>query len=409
MGAVKAAGRSSPEPATLTQEDHQQRVIQAISWYGIIISCTYAFLYVLLEFHLFGLTTFGFAVFYVVVFVLSDRTRFPVRTLGISFMFVVLMHTTSLGTLFISPTTGLHLWGIIVPFFCIITVSARDWIWSTLFSTAACGVLCFLEWNKETYIPPLGVEVMEELVPWVRTFTVLTIVLFVAGIFWLYHRNLSKAREDLQQSFDRSELLLLNILPASIASRLKEETRVIADDISEASVLFCDLVGFTPIASEQTALETVKMLNGVFVAFDEATAARGLEKIKTIGDAYMVASGVPNARAGHAIELMHLAIEFLEILEEYNATEGYDLSLRIGINCGPLTAGVIGKHKFSYDLWGDTVNVASRMESSGIPGRIQVTEAVVNATGSAFSFEPRESVTIKGKGQMKTFLLGVGS
>ena len=240
---------------------------------------------------------------------------------------------------------------------------------------------------------------------WLRASTLLGIVLFVTGISWISRRKLESAHEALQNSYERSESLLLNILPASIAERLKAQAGVIADDIPEASVLFCDLVGFTELAAGQTASQTVEMLNGVFVAFDEAIASRGLEKIKAIGDAYMVASGVPGPRPDHATEMVHLARDFFDILDRFNAERGLALSLRVGISCGPLTAGIIGKHKFAYDIWGDTVNVASRMESTGVAGRVQVTEAFVTATRGAFRFEPREEVTIKGKGAMKTYLL----
>ena len=147
------------------------------------------------------------------------------------------------------------------------------------------------------------------------------------------------------------------------------------------------------------------MLHDIFSAFDEATTARGLEKIKTIGDAYMVASGVPTERGDHEAQLIYLGMDMLQILELYNKKSGLNLKLRIGINSGPVTAGVIGTHKFSYDLWGDTVNVASRMESSGIPDRIQVTKSVVEATGDLFTYEARETLTIKGKGTMEAFLL----
>ncbi len=147
------------------------------------------------------------------------------------------------------------------------------------------------------------------------------------------------------------------------------------------------------------------MLNGVFVEFDEAIEARGLEKIKTIGDAYMVASGVPKAREDHAIEMIHLAQELFRIIKNFNEHNNYNLSLRIGINSGPVTAGVIGTRKFSYDLWGDTVNVASRMESSGIPNHIHVSQSVVEAAKNVFTFEKRELLTIKGKGEMQTYLL----
>lgn len=147
------------------------------------------------------------------------------------------------------------------------------------------------------------------------------------------------------------------------------------------------------------------MLNAIFTAFDAAVVAHGLEKIKTIGDSYMVASGLPTPRPDHAPQLLRFAVTMLGLLERHNARTGDGLELRIGVHSGPLTAGVIGSRKFTYDIWGDTVNVASRMESTGIPGRIQVTEAVAQAASAAFEFEARGPIAIKGKGEMETFLL----
>ena len=195
------------------------------------------------------------------------------------------------------------------------------------------------------------------------------------------------------------------MLPVSIAQRLKVKQHVIADDFSDASVLFADLVGFTSLAARQGATETVTMLNSIFSAFDEAVAARGLEKIKTIGDAYMAAAGLPTPRPDHVEQLLGLGLDLLDILRRHNAATGSDLRLRIGVCSGPLIAGVIGSQKLSYDIWGDTVNVASRMESTGIPGRIQVTETVVEAASGAYSFEERGLVEIKGRGEMRTFLV----
>lgn len=406
MNQERSASNFSYDEFILTQkeEKNQREVIHFLSWYGVLISVSYGFLFLILSFHLLMFKTFFLAFLYLGVFVLNNRSMVPVRPLSVMAMFIALIHTSTLGLVFLPPSTGLHLWGLIIPFFCIITIDQRDIMWSVLFSTVAGVVLVFLEWNKFSYTPPLQVEILEELMPFIRAFTIFTIVLFVSGIFWFYHRNLDKARQALQSSYERSESLLLNIFPTSIANRLKQKTGIIADDVTEASVLFCDLVGFTNIASQQTALQTVQMLNGVFVAFDEAIEARGLEKIKTIGDAYMVASGVPRQRADHASALIHLALDFLQIVDRFNAQNSHNLSLRIGINCGPMTAGVIGKRKFSYDLWGDTVNVASRMESTGIPNRIQVTQSLVDATKGAFQFEPREKIQIKGKGEMQTFL-----
>ena len=195
------------------------------------------------------------------------------------------------------------------------------------------------------------------------------------------------------------------MLPESIAQRLKHQQHTIADSFDEASVLFADLVGFTALAASQPASETVTMLNAIFSDFDQAVAARGLEKIKTIGDAYMVAAGLPTPRPDHATELLRLALDLLQILDRHNATHDRSLRLRIGLCSGPLVAGVIGSHKLSYNIWDDTVNVASRMESTGIPGRIQVTETLVQAAKDTFEFEERGLIEVKGCGEMRTFLV----
>ena len=274
-----------------------------------------------------------------------------------------------------------------------------------LLSGIAVAVLVYIESNKDTFTPILAVDFHPDILPFIRGASMLLIVLFVTFIFWFYYQRLAAARKELSESYERSESLLLNILPSEIAERLKNGATTTADDIEEVSILFCDLVGFTTIASTQTAKETVEMLNGVFVEFDEAIEARGLENIKTIGDAYMVASGVPESRPDHAEQLIYLAQDFFTILEDFNQKNGYDLSLRIGINSGPVTAGVIGTRKFSYDLWGDTVNVASRMESSGIPNHIHVSQPVVELAQNAFHFEKRDKLQIKGKGEMQTYLV----
>ena len=386
------------------EQKTQRDVIHTISSYGILISVSYGFLYLLISFYTFMFTTFAFATIYLIIFILNNKNETSMRPLSVIFMLTALVHTSLIGLVFVPATTGLHLWGLIIPLFCIITIDYRDVIWTGLFSMIACALIVYLEWNKHTYVPPLQIDIIPEILPFIRAVTMLTIVLFVSGVFWFYDRKLASARQALQHSYRRSESLLLNILPEVIAHRLKQKSEIIADDIDEASVLFCDIVGFTAIASQQTALQTVKMLNGIFIAFDEAIDKRNLEKIKTIGDAYMVASGVPKKRTDHAAALIHLALDFFQILEKYNDQNDTQLSLRVGINCGPLTAGVIGKRKFSYDLWGDTVNVASRMESTGIPNRIQVTESFANETSDLFRFDIREEVYIKGKGMMKTFL-----
>ncbi len=202
---------------------------------------------------------------------------------------------------------------------------------------------------------------------------------------------------------DRSERLLLSIFPRPIAERLKISHGVIAERSDEVSVLFADITGFTPVAERLPAEEVVVLLDEIFSAFDTLVAGHGLEKIKTIGDGYLVAAGIPTPRADHADASARLALAMRQTLAELPVARG--LSLRVGIDSGPVVAGVIGRSKFGYDLWGDTVNTASRMQSHAPPGTIQVTERTYERLADRFVFERRAGVVVKGKGEMTTFLL----
>lgn len=203
----------------------------------------------------------------------------------------------------------------------------------------------------------------------------------------------------------KAELLLLNILPQPIAERLKRGHRSIAENFEDVTVLFADLVDFTEFSSQTSATKLLDILNAIFSKFDQLAQQHGVEKIKTIGDAYMAVAGLPKPRRDHAESIAQMALDMQSAVAEYNAQTGSSFSLRIGINSGPVVAGVIGIKKFSYDLWGDTVNTASRMESHGIPGQIQVTPTVYERLCDRYLFEQRESVQIKGKGEMTTYLL----
>jgi guanylate cyclase len=203
----------------------------------------------------------------------------------------------------------------------------------------------------------------------------------------------------------RADNLLLNILPGPIAIRLKESSETIADAYSEVTVLFADIVGSTPLFSHLDPVEAVDWLNEVFTIFDQMAEKYGLEKIRTIGDSYMVASGVPTPRADHAQATAKFALDLIRQLGEMPARHGQHLNFRIGINSGPLVAGVIGRSKFQYDLWGDTVNVASRMESHGVAGKVQVTRATYELLKDDFDCIGRGEVQIKGKGNMETWFV----
>jgi guanylate cyclase len=216
-------------------------------------------------------------------------------------------------------------------------------------------------------------------------------------------RSRDRAYRLLAVEQERSERLLLSIFPRPIAERLKVSQGVIAERSDEVSVLFADITGFTPIAERLPPEEVVALLDEIFSAFDELVAAHGLEKIKTIGDGYMAAAGIPTPRADHAEAAARAALAMRETLAALPAGEG--LSLRVGIDSGPAVAGVIGRSKLGYDLWGDTVNTASRMESHAPPGAIQVTERTRRRLGDGFVLEERPRVAVKGKGEMTTYLL----
>lgn len=224
------------------------------------------------------------------------------------------------------------------------------------------------------------------------------------SINWMV-TTLESLLKDLRSEREKSERLLLNILPSPIADRLKQEESSIADSFAEVTVLFADIVGFTKLSSRIPPHEVVDLLNQIFSIFDRLAEIHQLEKIKTIGDAYMVAGGIPDHRKDHAEAIADMAIDILRALEHFNAENGENFSIRIGINTGPVVAGVIGTKKFIYDLWGDTVNIASRMESQGIPGCIQVTEMTYQFLRDKYLFQERGLVDIKGKGKMLTYLL----
>ncbi len=217
--------------------------------------------------------------------------------------------------------------------------------------------------------------------------------------------QLQAEKELVEREREKSERLLLNILPSAIAGRLKGGEKSIANGHEIVSVMFADLCGFTALSRKTTPADLVSMLNGIFTAFDHIVERHGVEKIKTIGDCYMLVGGIPLHRGDHAAAVAECALEMLDALAALNRETGTELQMRVGIHTGPVVAGVIGKIKFTYDLWGDTVNVASRMESSGQPGRIHLSEQTAEQLQGRFLLEDRGFVECKGLGAVKTFFL----
>ncbi|MEW6157269.1 MAG: adenylate/guanylate cyclase domain-containing protein [Verrucomicrobiota bacterium] len=221
----------------------------------------------------------------------------------------------------------------------------------------------------------------------------------------VYLQQLQIYLKQIQTEQEKSERLLLNVLPKPIADRLKEGESTIVDTFANVTVLFADLVGFTSMSVHISPNEMVHLLDEVFSAFDLLAARHNLEKIKTIGDAYMAVAGLPNPRPDHAESAAELALDMQKQIEQFNGDYGTNFCMRIGIHSGPVVAGIIGRNKFIYDLWGDTVNTSSRMESHGLPGCIQVTETTFEMLREKYVFRKRGGVEIKGKGTMTTYFL----
>ncbi|MDC1068964.1 adenylate/guanylate cyclase domain-containing protein [Candidatus Kapabacteria bacterium] len=233
------------------------------------------------------------------------------------------------------------------------------------------------------------------------------IILILLIIIYISYRNKKKDNKIIKEANEQSESLLHNILPISIASRLKEG-EIIADEFEDASVIFIDIVGFTSLSSDTSPKRLVKVLNDIFTRFDKFAVKHNIEKIKTIGDSYMAASGIPEANDNHDLNIANMAIEIVKEMKNYKTDDGATINFRIGLNSGPIVAGVIGEQKFIYDLWGDTVNVAARMESNGEVNKIQCNDTFKNkllSKSNSFKFKERGVIDIKGKGKMNTWFL----
>ena len=218
-------------------------------------------------------------------------------------------------------------------------------------------------------------------------------------------KELQAEKELLNIEQMKTDKLMLNIMPKPVADRLKKGEKNIAGSYPEVTILFSDLVGFTKMSSEKSAGDLVKLLNDLFTRFDKRAESLGLEKIKTIGDAYMAVGGLPIPRSDHAEIAADMALGMFDDLHEFNESFGIDLNMRIGLNSGPVVAGVIGFTKFSYDLWGNTVNTASRMESTSIAGRVQISPSTQQALNDNFILEERELIECKGLGQIMTHFI----
>jgi len=291
-------------------------------------------------------------------------------------------------------SSAVSLWALVGAFGALFFYSAREaipWFLAVLALTAISGVL---DPSISTSRAAIPVEVRTAF-----------FVLNICGVAVTAYLLLQYSVRTRDAALASSERLLLNILPKSIADRLKREEGLIAEAHEDVTVLFADVVDFTPFVERTEPARVVAVLNEIFSAFDRLAQRHGLEKIKTIGDAYMVVAGLPEPRADHAEAMAEMALEMQAALGRLCEPLGLDLTIRVGMDSGPVIAGVIGRHKFIYDLWGDTVNTASRMESSGLPGRIQVTVATFERLRDRYRFEDRGEIEVKGKGRLQAYLL----
>jgi adenylate cyclase len=304
-------------------------------------------------------------------------------------------------------SSAVSMWAFVAPMGALVFFGPRQaWPWFAAWA-ALLGASTVLEFNiTDPPRVPQGVVITFFLM----NITGLSFVTFLLLRYFVLARErameaLDREHRLLQVERAKSERLLLNVLPEPIAARLKEREEVIADAFPDVTVLFADIVNFTPHTERASPSEVVEMLNELFSEFDTLAERLRLEKIKTIGDAYMVAGGLPGPLPDHPAIVADMALDMLKLAASRRLSDDRPVQLRIGIDSGPVVAGVIGRRKFIYDLWGDTVNKASRMESQGVPGCIQVTERVRDLLKDRYEFQERGVVQVKGKGEMTTYFL----
>ena len=329
---------------------------------------------------------------------------FRVTQLGL-FLFVPFIVQWSIGN-FITAS-GISLWGLLAPIGAILIIGVADsaaWFFAFIFLTALSGFFDY--YLADSLTNPNTVSVKTSVVFFGLNFAGVSTIAYVLLRYSAQERakarsRLTEAHELLQLEQDRSEKLLLNILPAPIATRLKNSEQTIADGYADATVMFADIVNFTRTAEGLTPQAVFSMLNRIFSTFDELAEKHGLEKIKTIGDAYMVAGGI-NTRGDseYSSAIAAMALDMMNVLHhDFNINQQH-LEMRIGIGTGPVVAGVVGKKKFIYDLWGDTVNIASRITSEGQPGSVFVDEVTYQRLKTTFAFLPSRRLQVKGKGEL---------
>jgi guanylate cyclase len=384
------------DPRDTADERFRKRLLVGVALVILPVALLWGCLYWVVGEHGVALTPWAYAAGSATSIVVFARTR-DFAFLRTAQQLLILV-APALGTVMLGgldESSSVVLWSLFAPLGAVaFDRPRRAWPWFAAFVATILIALVLSE-----VVRPDGADLPEG---FVRTFDVLNIVV-VSVVAMLLLVTFARGRETAQA---RVEALLLNVLPADVAQRLQSDPNSIADHFDDASILFADVVDFTPFSSRLDAREVVGLLDRLFTSFDELVDRYEVEKIKTIGDCYMVAAGVPRQRPDHAHALAGLALEMRECAKDC-LPEGseHDLRLRIGISSGPVVAGVIGRRRFLYDLWGDTVNMASRMESHGTPDCIQMTRSTWELLRNDFVAEPLGHVDVKGKGAVETWRL----
>jgi guanylate cyclase len=300
-----------------------------------------------------------------------------------------------------AASSGVAIWAILSPVGALMILGTRQ---STSWFLLFLG-LAFLSWYMNPYFASNALPIPDVIKSTFFLMNITGTASILYGVLRYFQAQKERVMISLDQEQQRSNKLLLNILPAAIAERLKDNDMRIADHYDSVTVMFADLVNFTQISANMPPAQLIELLSQVFLRFDQLAEKYQVEKIKTIGDAYMVISGAPVLCHDHAERIANMALEMQEALREVSVKTGTELKMRIGINSGPVVAGVIGSAKFSYDLWGDTVNMASRMEETSMADMIQVTPATQKILQNQYQFTSRAGVEVKGVGVMDTFIL----
>jgi guanylate cyclase len=384
------------DPSDTADERFRKRLLVGVALVILPIGFLWGCLYWAVGEHWVALTPWAYVTGSAISLVVFARTK-NFASLRTAQLLLILLAPAA-GTVMLGgvrEASGVILWSLFAPLGAVaFDRPVRAWPWFAAFVATVLVAVGLSE-----VVRPNGADLPEA---FVRTFDVLNVVV-VSFVAMLLLVTFARGR-DIAQA--RVEALLLNVLPADVAQRLQSDPHSIADHFDEVSILFADVVDFTPLSSRLDAREVVGLLDRLFTSFDELVDRYEVEKIKTIGDCYMVAAGVPRERPDHARALAALALEMRECAKRrLPGRDGHDLRLRIGISSGPVVAGVIGRRRFLYDLWGDTVNMASRMESHGTPDEIQITRSTWELLDDHFVTEPIGLVNVKGKGEIETWRL----